>query len=105
MVLLDLRKFSIDRLHTKNGRRDALAHLSAVLATSDTCINQVVTNLLSVPNLFPYLCSGELFVRMISRNELHKRQYHPIFLPCMPESWPPFRPNPFIFLDLLLGIS
>ena len=59
MVLLDVRKFSVDRLRTNGGRRDALAHLSAVLSTRGSCIDQIVTSLLSVPNLFPYLCSGE----------------------------------------------
>ena len=62
MVPLDLRKFSVERLRTKSGRRDASAHLSAMLATDDTSINQIVTALLSVPNLFPYLCSGESLV-------------------------------------------
>lgn len=74
MVPLDLRKFSVDRLRTKSGRRDASAHLSAVLATAgadDTCINQIVTELLSVPNLFPYLCSGESLVSIICSDGLH----------------------------------
>lgn len=62
MVSLDIRKFSVDRLRTKGGRRDASAHLSAVLAAGDTCIDHIVTDLLSVPNLFPYLCSGEPLV-------------------------------------------
>ena len=59
MVFLDVRKFSVDRLRTNSGRRDALVHLSVVLSTRGSCIDQVVTGLLSVPNLFPYLCSGE----------------------------------------------
>ena len=59
MVVLDVRKFSVDQLRTNSGRRDALAHLSAVLSTKGSRIDEVVTGLLSIPNLFPYLCSGE----------------------------------------------
>ncbi|KAL4065824.1 hypothetical protein V8B97DRAFT_1118153, partial [Scleroderma yunnanense] len=56
-IHLDLRKFSVDQLRTESGRRDASAHLSAILACRNTCIDKVVTSLLSVPNLFPYIYS------------------------------------------------
>ncbi|KAL4069229.1 hypothetical protein J3A83DRAFT_3504128 [Scleroderma citrinum] len=56
-IHLDLRKFSVDQLRTESGRRGASAHLSAILACRNTCIDKVVTSLLSVPNLFPYIYS------------------------------------------------
>ncbi|KAG6331189.1 hypothetical protein ID866_7900 [Astraeus odoratus] len=58
---LDLGYFHNHRLRTENGLQDALAYLTTVLAADDVCIEQLVYDLLSVPNRFAYICTDAVF--------------------------------------------
>ena len=56
MLVLNSDKFTAVRTQTEDGLRDAVEHFSTVLAGA--CIGDVVTDLLSEPNLFVYMFSG-----------------------------------------------